>query len=177
MMKALILVAGLLAALSAQESAVRPSGVVEDSLPSPDSLTADTSAAPAEQSSQRRTKNFRTAMLLSALIPGGGQFYNESYIKGILIAGGEMTLGYFTVREHLRMVQAEREAASDSSLEARADTLRDRRNTLIFFTAAVIAFSVADAYVDAHMFGFRDAQRLSIVPSRSGLGLAVRYRF
>ncbi len=145
-----------------------------------DSITADTVTEDAKE----QGKSVRTAMLLSAFIPGGGQLYNESFWKGGLVAAAEITLASFTIREHLLMASVEEMWSDDvpySIKGPKIDSLRnlhrDRRNVFAFFTGAVIAFAVSDAYVDAHMFGFKESQRLSLVPAEEGLGLALRYRF
>lgn len=153
--------------------------------PAADSLNvpADT-AIVSPNGEMERKKQVGTAMLLSTFIPGGGQFYNESYAKGGLIAAAEAALASFTVREQLLMASVEEmwaEDVPDSMKGPKIDSLRnlhrDRRNVYAFFTGAVIAFAVSDAYVDAHMFRFREQQRLSLVPADRGIGLAVRYRF
>lgn len=154
---------------------------VPTSLPDPATVSADTATT---GSAKHAGKSVRTAMLLSTFIPGGGQFYNESYWKGGLIAAAELTLASLAVREHLLMKDVERmwsEEVPDSIKRPKIDTLsweyRDRRNIWAFFTGVVVAFSVADAYVDANMFGFKESQRLTIGPAGKGLGFAVRYRF
>lgn len=140
-----------------------------------DSLEADTSEA--SETPTYPEKRVSTAMLLSTFIPGGGQFYTRHWIKGVLLAGGEITLGYFTVQEHIGMQEALRGDLSDSLVQREVDSLRNRRNVFAFFTGAVIAYAVADAYVDAHMFGFAEAQRLTIGPARERIGLTITYKF
>lgn len=143
--------------------------------------TADTLADTLQttEEPQAPSKSVPAAMLLSTFIPGGGQVYNQSYAKAGLIAGAEATLAFFTVREHLLMKDIEQSwtEVPDSARDAVMNSHRDRRNVFAFFTGAVIAFSVADAYVDAHMFGFRESQTLSLAPSTRGLGLCLNYRF
>ena len=151
----------------------------EDSLTAAaDSTTAaDSTLNPAVIEDIPKKKNVTTAMLLSTFIPGGGQFYNQSYVKGVLIAGGEVTLGYFTVREQMRMLSAQDTNLADSLKQDVVDEIRFRRNTYAFFTAMVIAYSVADAYVDAHMYGFKQQQRLTLVPTLDRPGLALTCKF
>ncbi len=138
-----------------------------------DTLTADTLQA---NTSHVMKKNVSRAMLLSALIPGGGQFYNESYWKGGLVAAAEITLASFTVREQLLLGDVA-EAWSGAERDSVYTVCRNRRNVFAFFTGAVIGYAVADAYVDAHMFGFRQAQRLSLEPAPMGLGVGLSFRF
>ncbi len=109
------------------------------------------------------------AVLLSFLIPGGGQIYTRNYLKAALIASTEIGLGYLTIQEHLRASRAL--AVQDS---VRYAYHRDRRGAFLWWTAATVAFSMADAYVSAQMFGFDQEMRLSIAPDRIGVTFACR---
>ncbi len=164
--------------LSAQTAAPALSPNAEDSLHL-DSLSAEMSFDTTVVAKlEKQAHSVSKAMLLSAFIPGAGQVYNRKYIKGVVIAGAEITLGYFTVKKHLEMNSVSANTAlADSVRTLRADSLRDLRNTFAFFTLAAVAYSVADAYVDAHLFGFDESLNLSVLPSRQGIGLALLYRF
>lgn len=74
-------------------------------------------------------------MLLCGL-PGGGQFYTGRYIQGLVIAGGEMTLGYFAIRAHF-------------------ENNRTERNSLLWYLSFVLGYSLADAYVGAKLYNFK----------------------
>ncbi|MBN2380963.1 TM2 domain-containing protein [candidate division WOR-3 bacterium] len=142
------------------------------------STQADTLQADTVQVPSVKKKSVGAAMLLSTFIPGGGQFYTGHYIKGLLITWGEITLGYFTWQEHVKLQNALKGAdLSDSLVVKEIDSFRTRRNSFAFFTGAVIVYAVADAYVDAHMYGFAEAQRLTVGPSRERLGLEISYKF
>ncbi len=109
------------------------------------------------------------AVVYSLLLPGGGQIYTRNYWKAAVIAPAEMVLGYLSYSEHMK--------ARDGW--ARQDTVaylqhRDRRNNFLWWTGAVVAFSMADAYVSAQMFGFDEEMRLSLGLSRVGIELAIR---
>lgn len=122
--------------------------------------------------SVNRQADFRSpgrAVLLSLLVPGGGQLYTGRYWKAALIAPAELGLGYLTIQEHRWAVQA----------LSRADTVRyqyhqDRRNTFLWWTAATVVFSMADAYVSAQMFGFDRELQLDLQPDRFGVRLALK---
>lgn len=108
------------------------------------------------------------AVLYSFLIPGGGQIYTRNYWKAALIAPAEIVLGYLSYLEHMK--------ARDAF--ARQDTVaylkyRDQRNTFLWWTGAVVAFSMADAYVSAQMFGFDQEMRLSAGWGHIGIQLAL----
>lgn len=89
-------------------------------------------------------------MLLSAIIPGGGQFYTANYLKGILFVGAEGTLGYLAIKDHLDYQETNNPA------------LKNRRNNLLWWIATVKLLSVADAYVSANMYKFKDMMRLTL---------------
>jgi len=79
-------------------------------------------------------KNTNLAMLLCVL-PGGGQFYTERYVPGVLIASTELALGYYAYKYH-----------QDGNYE--------KRNSLLWWGLFVFGYSLADAYVGAKMYGF-----------------------
>lgn len=109
------------------------------------------------------------AMLLSALLPGGGQFYCRSYWKGAIYGAAELGLAGTTIYVDQLMRRAYRTHTADSL------SLRNTRNALLWWTGAVWAFSIADAYVSASMYGFKEEQRFEAEVSPQGIGL--RYRF
>ncbi len=92
-----------------------------------------------------REKSAKIAMLL-CLFPGGGQFYTERYIPGIMIGAGEITLGYYAYKNHLEKNYSE-------------------RNSYLWWELFLFGYSLADAYVGAKMYNFdleTDLDKLSI---------------
>ncbi len=79
-------------------------------------------------------KNANLAMLL-CVFPGGGQFYTERYVPGVIIGAAEITLGYYAYKYH-------------------QDGNTDRRNSMLWWGLFVFGYSLADAYVGAKMYGF-----------------------
>ena len=79
-------------------------------------------------------KNASLAMLL-CVAPGGGQFYTERYIPGVIIGSIELALGYYSYKYH---EQDEYE----------------KRNSMLWWGLFVLGYSLADAYVGAKMYGF-----------------------
>ena len=108
------------------------------------------------------------AVLLSALIPGGGQVYTGYWWKTLLIAPAEITLGCLAVFDHRAANDAL--GAGDTTEHVR---LRDRRNAFLYFTGAVIAYSMADAYVSARMYGFDRQMQFAIGPTRVGIRVGI----
>jgi len=111
------------------------------------------------------------AMGLSAILPGAGQFYNQSYWK-IPIALG---LGVYFASEWIRnnnLVKdyRERYAASftpslpfgDGSLLALRDFYKDQRDTFAWYFLILYIANVVDAYVDANLYDFDVGDNLSL---------------
>lgn len=115
------------------------------------------------------TKSPGRAVLMSLIIPGGGQLYTRNYWKAAIIAPAEIGLGYLAYQEHIRMKKAL--AVQDTSSYYQH---RERRTTFFWWTAAVVVFSMADAYVSAQMFGFDEQLRIDLAPNRLGIQLALR---
>lgn len=95
------------------------------------------------------------AMLLSTLLPGAGQFYTQNYLKGTVMLGAWSILGSLSIREHVLARDALRKNNNQNYLEH-----RDKRNNLLWWTAAVWVFSIADAYVSSHMYKFKEQESL-----------------
>jgi hypothetical protein len=84
--------------------------------------------------SSGQRKSVGKAMLF-CLLPGGGQFYTERYLPGVLIGTGEITLGYFAYKNHIEKKYTE-------------------RNSFLWWGLFLFGYSLADAYVGAKMYGF-----------------------
>ncbi len=110
-------------------------------------VIADTLKVVADDTAKVLTKSPAGAMLRSAALPGWGQFYNEKYIKGALILSLESFFMAGALVEHRNFV---RENRSWSSIH------RERRNDFLIWLVGTILFSMADAYVDAHLYRFDD---------------------
>ena len=117
-----------------------------------------------------RTKSPGTAMLLSALVPGAGQFYNESYWKVPIVTG----MAVYFVSEWLtnnRRYKDYRDqfaaylAAHPGDLTLDQSTMetyllnnrefyKDQRDSFAWYYLILYVVSLADAYVDASLFSF-----------------------
>ena len=142
----------------------------------------------------------RTALIRSALLPGWGQYRNESPLKAVLFgaaAAGFLAavfvehdnLGQTDVQLHdARSGLADVVAAGgdDTQLRARItrlegeyEDLAARRNTrlLYFFTTAALA--AVDAYVDAHLADFGSSDRriaVDVMPLADAVYVNLRLR-
>ena len=111
--------------------------------------------SPDDSSSEKVVrKNPTGAMLRSMVVPGWGQWYNEKRFKAVVIMGAEIGLVI--------------DAVVQNQLAVRSEYLYDRefyrnnRNLAIWWLGAVILYSMADAYVDAHLFDFDERPDLSL---------------
>ncbi|MDZ7724683.1 MAG: DUF5683 domain-containing protein [candidate division KSB1 bacterium] len=116
-------------------------------------LCSPSSALEADTDSSR-SKDPRGAMLRSAIVPGWGQFYNGKWLKGTIIAGAQVGLITNAVVLHQYMKQA------DS--ESERDFYWDNRNLSLWWLGASVLYSMADAYVDAHLSDFDAGPELSL---------------
>jgi hypothetical protein len=96
------------------------------------------------------------AVLRSAIIPGFGQFYNESYWKIPVIWG---FTGWFVYN----WIDTDKKYEDNKNLfletdqniyKLRRDFYRDQRDNFAIYMALTYLLNLIDAYVDAHLFDF-----------------------
>jgi uncharacterized protein DUF5683 len=105
----------------------------------------------------------RWVMARSLVVPGWGQLYNGSWVKAIGIATGEVMLGTriyddnqalddlnATIEAARNEGNQEAEAAAVEAYNARLDVLTRRQ----WLFGALLAYSLLDAYIDAHFRHF-----------------------
>lgn len=125
-------------------------------------------------------KPFR-AMVLSAVIPGAGQIYNESYYK----AGGFIALqGFFIgslIYNH-RQVNRYYDKALDSGGEEYHYNIRqhnkhfDRRQNDMWWLGTVVFLSAVDAFVDANLYNY-EQEKESVYFLFEDMRIGVGYRW
>jgi len=108
------------------------------------------------------------AVLRSAVVPGWGQYYNESYIK----AGVALTVNAALISAILY---------NNNKWQTEGDVnFRNKRDTFIWIWGLAYLLTLADAYVDANLYGFDEAMGISYLPpvkdKHPGM-LAFRIRF
>ena len=147
----------------------------KSSAPSPDS-TSITLATPA-------TKSTAVALILSAVLPGAGQAYTESYWKVPVFLG----LGTYFVAQWIsnnnrakdyrllyeQSVTAENPRGNSTYLSAR-DFYKRERDTFTWYFFIMYLANLADAYVDAALYDFNVSEDLTIrvIPEGSFLPTA-----
>jgi TM2 domain-containing membrane protein YozV len=132
----------------------------------PQPMSVDTTPKVDTVRSYRPAKSPGTAVLLSFLLPGAGQIYTGNWWKAALIAPAEVTLGYLSVKEHLSATESLRDGDTVNYVRH-----GDARTAFLWWTGAVVAFSMADAYVSAQMYGFDREIRFTVGPIRAGIAM------
>jgi hypothetical protein len=106
----------------------------------------------------------RWVMLRSLAVPGWGQLHNGSWLKALLLGGGEVWLVAGMVEDGRKLDDLQRLA--DAALAARdepahevaVNAYNDRLNRFVsrqWFLGGLLAYSLMDAYVDAHFRDFK----------------------
>jgi hypothetical protein len=103
------------------------------------------------------------AVAYSAILPGAGQFYNQSYWKIPVIAG----LGGYFVYEWIKNnneyldyktqyqnSQTEKNPSGNPQLQYFREFYRDQRDNFIIYSLILYVVNLIDAYVDAELFDF-----------------------
>ncbi len=126
-------------------------------------------------------KNPTRAMLCSALVPGGGQFYNQAYLKAGVVAGLQAYLIGLAVHHNNRISHFQ--DLLDSSPEAlqpayrlQRDDYRDKLRSDYWWIGTVLLLSVGDAFVDAHLHNY-ETERRQVNLKFAGGRLQLEYRF
>lgn len=120
-------------------------------------------------------KNPKKATILSAILPGAGQVYNEKAWKVPLIYGGIITDAYFIGFNNKRY-QSFKEALNAfdegepnefptlnrDGLVRNVDYWRRNRDITILLMGVIYALNIIDANVDAHLSGFEISDDLAL---------------
>ena len=101
-------------------------------------------------------KNPRQAFLFS-LVPGGGQFYNQKYIKGSLVMGLE-TLALYSWLENSKIYKN----YDSEEYSLRQNRYLEKRNKYAWWVIFLYFYSMIDAMVDAHLSPYDDIMSTSI---------------
>jgi len=151
--------------------------------------------------SESKVKDPKVATLLSVVLPGAGQVYNEKIWKVPLIYGGIITTAYF-VEFNNRRYQRFKDALAivrDPSLGTNpfpnlnqdgiirnVDYWRRNRDLCYLIFGVIYVLGIVDAQVDAHLSGFDVSDDLSmkIEPAYESLtaggdtiGLSFKFNF
>ncbi len=125
------------------------------------------------------------AVLRSLLLPGWGQLYVEAYWKAPIFAVGNAVGAYLTVLNQRRYIHYQRQleqalaqgepAQTIALLRAYRTMFVERRDMALAVWIAAYVLAAIDAYVEAHLAAFEVGERLSLLPSPSGVLVSVRW--
>ncbi|MEO0293008.1 MAG: DUF5683 domain-containing protein [candidate division WOR-3 bacterium] len=107
------------------------------------------------------SKSTKTAMLLTTLIPGGGQFYTERYFKGLIIGGAQTYFLYREINTQIELNKIEKEINKTIELEQKRQKLLEERTQLTWWIALVWTIGILDAYIDAQLYNFESSFSLN----------------
>ena len=112
------------------------------------------------------TKSPWGAVLRSAIIPGWGQIYNQSYIKAPIIWGIGVGLTAAWIWNNNRYwkyanLYAENGYITDS-YKSNRNFFRDQRDLITIYMALAYLLNLVDAYVDAALFDFNVSENFYI---------------
>ncbi|MDO9578228.1 MAG: DUF5683 domain-containing protein [Candidatus Cloacimonadales bacterium] len=139
--------------------------LIEKSQPS---VSSQQSAAGSEliivEKDSIQTKIPFKAAALSFFIPGGGQFYNENYLKSAAVfalEGSLIALAAYHYSESERYYDKSKDSLSYTYDQRRKYygqyvNYYEKRQSDFWWLGTVIFLSTIDAYVDAHLFDYDD---------------------
>jgi hypothetical protein len=96
------------------------------------------------------------AVIRSAVIPGLGQIYNESYLKAVVVWGIGGWLAYnWILNNNEYIYYRDQYSLLGNEIYRRYRTLyRDQRDLFTIYLGLTYLLNLVDAYVDAHLFDF-----------------------
>lgn len=96
-----------------------------------------------------------------SLIPGGGQLYNESYLKSGIVIGLEAGLVGLAIYHNGKYQDAKKKYDISESTLDYSDYVYyyEQRQSDYFWIGTVVFLSIIDAYVDAHLYDFESKKK------------------
>lgn len=128
-------------------------------------------------------KNPYRAMLYSAVLPGGGQIYNHAYVKSAVVVGLQTYLVSTALRhndriEHYQKLMDNSVSGGQDYLiyELKRNDFKDKLRSDYWWMGTVLLLSVADAFVDAHLYNY-NTEKERIKLKFEDKMLQISYRF
>ena len=150
----------------------RPAGILLLAIALSTGVFAQDGGSSAGDSSARATRDTAAfvmrkspwgAVLRSAIVPGWGQLYNESYWKIPVVLGVAGFLAYGIVTEHREYARyrdlyaasiSPSRPSGDLYLKQFREYYRNNRDTYGWWFLVTYLIQAADAFVDAHLYDF-----------------------
>jgi len=127
-------------------------------------------------------KNPTRAAIYSAVIPGGGQFYNHAYVKAGIVIGVQ---GYLVasaiandkkVDDYRKLASNTNDVFLQQHYKSRQQEHKEMRTSDFWWMGITVVLSVLDAYVDAHLSDF-DANKQKLHLLFEDEQVVIQYRF
>ena len=132
--------------------------------------------------------NHKVPLFLSMVIPGGGQIYNQKYLKAGIYIAAESIFIYGAIiqdkrlndtKDDLREMQLDEIPDSTQPIgnyKFQIDRYKKERNNFIWLSIGTVLLSAGDAYVDSYFSEFKrniikEGDKLSVSPTYGGLAL------
>lgn len=102
------------------------------------------------------SKSAWTAVLMSAVVPGAGQIYNESYWKAPVIWGltGWLVYNWIDNNNNYKSNKDLYAQTEDEDYRRLRTFYRDQRDLFSIYLGLTYVLNLVDAYVDAQLFDF-----------------------
>jgi hypothetical protein len=123
-------------------------------------------------------KRANRVALMSAIIPGAGQFANKKYWKVPVIYGGAAVIAYFVKinndeykkYKEARLYKSDNDSTTldpypqftDQDVKNREDYYRRNRDLSYIFAGVLYVLNIVDAYVDSQLMDFDVSDNLSL---------------
>lgn len=136
---------------------------LSDTLDTVQRSTAIQEQSPSAQTGYESTKSAGLAVMFSAVLPGAGQIYNESYWKAPVIwaLGGywvntwiDLNKKYKDFRDQYQSSIGTNLPSGDPQLQRLRDFYRDERDKFAWYLGALYLVNLLDAYVTANLYDF-----------------------
>ncbi len=104
------------------------------------------------------------AIIATAVLPGGGQFYADNYARGLFFSAVQISLVSMTIyekmqeRDYFALYNEDKEEAT----RERYNKHKSRVKNLLWWDAGIWFFACADAFADAHFYGFNEDVGVSV---------------
>ena len=135
---------------------------------------------------EKEEENHLIAPLLSLVVPGGGQFYNGSNLKGVIYAALEISMAYgiyYQENKRVKFIKLRKDLVDPELFQNEYDWYshsiefhRKNRDTFVWLTAVSFLLSAGDAYVDSYFKNFKKDilsknDKFEFVPAFNGFTL------
>jgi len=126
------------------------------------------------------------AVAYSAILPGAGQFYSESYWKVpiILGLGGYFVYGiinnnnqYIDYRDQYQNSQTTENPNGNQQLLNLREFYRDQRDNFYIYSAILYLANLIDAYVDAQLYDFNVSDKINFGLLKKNRLIGIEYNF